>query len=103
MTNRSNIAVYLKCIWCERDGIEPRMEIGFTSDGNLQLWCAIHDCAIGPPFELKFPPLVGHLTCAVCRDAEKRTHEHDGKSNERASEQIRGHDHGHDHGHNEEG
>lgn len=99
MTNRSNIAIYLKCTWCQREGIEPRIDIGFTSDGNLQLWCAVHDAAIGPPFELKFPPLVAHLTCHVCRDAEKRTHEHGNKADEHAHEQIHGHEHNHEHRH----
>ena len=99
MVNRSDIAIYLKCVWCQRDGIEPRIEVGFTTDGNLQLWCIIHDAAIGPPFELKFPPLVAHLTCQNCRETEKRTQEHGHSGHEHSNEQIYSNDHGHEHGH----
>lgn len=103
MTNRSNIAIYLSCIWCAREGIESRIEVGFTTEGNLQLWCLVHDAAIGPVLELKFPPLVAHLTCSNCRDAEKRTHDHDDKAHEHAHEKIDRNDHGHEHDHEKEG
>lgn len=102
MANRSDIAMYLKCIWCQRDGIEPRIEAGFTTDGNLQLWCAVHDAAIGPPMELRFPPLVAHLTCSECRDAQKRTHEHDGKGHSHSEKQVSEHASGHDHDHQQD-
>ena len=99
MTTRGDIAIYLKCVWCHRQGIEPRIEAGFTADGNLQLWCIVHDSAIGPPFELKFRPLVAHLTCHDCRDAQKSTHDHGDKPDERSDEQIHAHDHDHEHDH----
>lgn len=99
--NRSGIAVYLKCVWCQRDGFEPRIEIGFMSDGNLQLWCINHDCAIGPPFELRYPPLVAHLTCHDCRETQQRTQEHSPGPDEHAQEQVGGHHHGHEHDHKE--
>lgn len=102
MTNRSDIAIYIKCVWCHRDGIEPRIEVGFTTEGNLQLWCGIHDSAIGPVLELKFPPLVAHLTCHECRDTQKRTHNHDQDQNEHVDKQVSEHEGGHDHRHEHE-
>ena len=103
MTNRSNIAVYMHCTWCKRDGFDERIEVGFLTDGSLQLWCINHDVAIGPPFELRYPPLVAHLTCHDCREAEKHTHDHSNGRNEKSHEQVSGHDHGHDHGDGEKG
>jgi hypothetical protein len=101
--NRSNIVIYLKCVWCKRDGIEPRVDIGFTSDGNLQLWCVVHDAAIGPPFELRFPPLVASLTCETCHDTANKTHEHAKHDHDHGGEKIGGNDQGHDHGHEKQG
>lgn len=106
MTNRSDIAVYLQCVWCKRDGVGTRIEVGFNTEGNLQLWCLIHDCAIGPAFELRYPPLVAHLTCRECHDTERRTHEHSSGKQEHPGENVRdeisGHEHNHEHGHEKE-
>ena len=61
------IATFFHCEKCCEEECEypGDKSVGYTRDGNLAMWCEIHDCLI-VEFELKDPPI---HTCHDCAKA----------------------------------
>jgi hypothetical protein len=61
------IVVFLHCEKCMQEQTYAGLAVGFTAQGQMQIWCEVHNRAVGPRHELKQPPDMSKIVCGGCK------------------------------------